>query len=355
MNQSITLNQLPSLVTKGDDFQLETRHFEIYLEEWIQPRSKKTASNYLTYLRQFLLFLQVNGGFPRIPRRKDLIDYTSFLSEQNLSTGTKNQYLRIARSFYSYIYRKNQKFFDEDITMNIDLFQEDKHHKKEAFTEEEIQRIIEGIDTTTTKGKRDKALILLLVTTGMRINEARLIDLQDIETIQGKKRIYIQRKRHSSKDTFVLIPEEIEPFLNDYLETRPHRKQDEPLFTGTGNRNKGRISETSYSRLLKSIFREQGFDSNKLTAHSLRHTTARTIIHKGGDLEEVKIQLGHNSISTSEIYTEEDKREQMTTSNDIYNQIFNKNKLKEQQEIIQQVKNLDEIKLQELSKIIENL
>jgi integrase/recombinase XerC len=193
------------------------------------------------------------------------------------------------------------------------------------------------------------------VTTGIRINEARLIDLQDIETIQGKKRIYIQRKRHSSKDTFVIIPEEIEPFLNDYLETRPQRKQDEPLFTGTGNRNKGRISETSYSRLLKSIFREQGFDSSKLTAHSLRHTTARTIIHKGGNLEEVKIQLGHNSIATSEIYTEEDKREQMTTTNDIYNQIFNKNKLKEQQQIIEQIKNLDETKLEELSNIIKNL
>jgi site-specific recombinase XerD len=342
-------------VRKEENFQLDSRHFKIYLEEWIQPRSKRTSSNYITYLRQFLLFLQNNEGLPRIPRRKDLIDYTSFLSEQELSTGTKNQYLRIARSFYSYIYRKNQKFFDEDITLNIKLFQEDKHHKKEAFSEEEIEKIIEGIDTTTTKGKRDKALILLLVTTGMRINEARLIDLKDIETIQGKKRVYIQRKRHTSKDTFVIIPEEIEPFLNEYLETRPNRKPDEPLFTGTGNRNKGRISETSYSRLLKTIFREQGFDSNKLTPHSIRHTTARAILHKGGDIEEVKIQLGHESIATSGIYTEEDKREQMTTSNDIYNQIFNKNKLKKQQEIIQQIKNLDEIKLQELKKIIENL
>ena len=355
MNQSIALKQIPSLVTNEKDFQLEKKHFEIYLNEWIQPRSKKTFENYLTYLKQFLLFLQENGGFPRTPKRKDLIDYTSFLSEQSFTTGTKNQYLRIARSFYSYIYRKNQKFFDEDITLNVKLFQKDNHHKKEAFSEEEMRKIVEGIDTTTTKGKRDKALVLLLVTTGMRINEARLIDLQDIETIQGRKKVYIKRKRHTSKDSFVFIPEEIEPFLNDYLETRPHRKQDEPLFTGTGNRNRGRISETSYSRLLKSIFREQGFDSNKLTAHSLRHTTARAILHKGGDIHEVKAQLGHESISSSEIYTEEDKREQMTTTSDTYNQIFNQNKLKEQQEIILQVKSLDENKLQELAKIIENL
>lgn len=355
MNQSITLNPISSLIRKENDFQLETRHFQIYLEEWIQPRSNKTKSNYLTYLKQFLIYLSENGGLPRIPRRKDLIDYTSFLSIQPYSTGTKNQYLRIARSFYSYIYRKNQKFFDEDITLNVRLFQEDKHHKKEAFSEDEVRKIIEGIDTTTTKGKRDKALVLLLVTTGIRINEARLIDLQDIETIQGKKRIYIQRKRHSSKDTFVILPEEVETTLNEYLETRPERKQDEPLFLATGNRYKGRISETSYSRLLKSIFREQGFDSKKLSGHSLRHSCARAIIHKGGDLEEVKIQLGHNSISTSEIYTEEDKREQLTTTNDIYNQIFNKNKLKEQQEIIQTIKTLDETKLQEISKFIENL
>ena len=353
MNQNISITQIHPFVRK-EDFQLEKRHFKIYLEEWIQPRSKKTFSNYMTYLKQFLIFLQKNGGFPRTPTRKDLIDFTSFLSGQPYSTGTKNQYLRIARSFYSYIYRKNQKFFDEDITLNVKLFQENRHHKKEAFSEEDIQKIVEGIDTTTIKGKRDKALVLLLVTTGMRINEARLIDLQDIETIQGKKRIYIQRKRHSSKDSSVIVPEEIEPFLNDYLATRPNRKQDEPLFTGTGNRNKGRISETSYSRLLKSIFREQGFDSNKLTAHSLRHTSARTIIHKGGDLEEVKIQLGHESILTSEIYTEEDKREQLTTTNDIYNQIFNKNKLKEQQKIIQQIKSLNEEKLQKISKILEN-
>jgi len=318
---------------------------------WLDSSNKKTYANYISYLRNFANW-SLSQSDKEITRRS-LLDYKEYLASLNLSVGTKNQYLRVAKGFLSYLYAYN--FIDNDISKGVKPFREDTSRtKKEAFTETEIKAIIENIETDTLKGKRDKALLLLLITTGIRINEARLIDISDMETRENITRIYIQGKGHNEKDTYIKLPKEVKEAIDEYLKAR-NAKKDEPLFISTSNRHKGRISETSYSRLIKSIFKEQGFNSSKLTAHSLRHTANTTLLNSGADIYEIQQFARHKSVNTTEKYLHSKKREDSTAENDIYNQIFNKNLLESQKELINQVKSLSSEELNTLARALKEI
>ena len=273
---------------------------EDYFQDFLdfnKGRSKRTKENYLTCLkpfREWILKEQIIN-----PTRKDCQRFRDYLDSLPLCEGTKQQYFRL------------------DIS------------KKDSFKDSEIEQIIDSIDTTTEKGKRDKAIILLMITCGLRINEARLIDIQDIEEREGKMKVYIQGKGHSEKDDYKFITPEVYQTIEEYLETRPNAKKEEPLFTGTSNNQKGtRITETSFSRLVKDIFKKGGFNSKRLTAHSLRHTSSTILYESGANLYQVQMHSRHKNPKTTEIYIHRVEKDKETSEQDIFNQIFNKNAIK---------------------------
>lgn len=111
--------------------------------------------------------------------------------------------------------------------------------------------------------------------------------------------------------------------LEDYLATRPEAKKSDPLFTSTSNRSKGgRITEPSVSRLIKQIFISAGYDSNKLTAHSLRHTSNTLLFKAGADLYQVQHHARHQNPATTEIYLHAEERDKDQSELQIYNELF---------------------------------
>jgi integrase/recombinase XerC len=199
--------------------------------------------------------------------------------------------------------------------------------KKEAFTEADIKTILQSIDRSTTQGKRNYAMILLAVVGGLRIIELQRADIQDIQTIRGQSVIYIQGKGRDAKDEYIKLIDEVKEAIDDYLQTRTNRQPNAPLFTGTSNRAKDeRITETSISRLIKSVFKDSGYDSNKLTAHSLRHTSNTLLFKAGADIYKVQQHARHKDPKTTEIYLHIADRDADTSEQDIYNQIFNTSK-----------------------------
>ena len=279
-----------------------------------------TMRNYTSYIKQFMLW--VNENSIQHPTRDDIKAYKAYLNEQTYSAGTRQQYLRAVKHFFKWA---SCEGLYENIGDGIKPAKvRADNTKKEAFSVDDLKVVLDSIDRTTEAGKRDYCLLLLSVTGALRINEMRLANIGDLQTIRGERVLYIQGKGHDSKDDYKKIVPELVEYISDYLSTRSGAKKSDPLFIGTSNRAKGqRISEPGLSRLIKNIFKNAGYDSDKLTAHSLRHTSNTLLFKSGADLYKVQMHARHSNPQTTEIYLHAMDREKDHSEQEIYNYIFN--------------------------------
>ena len=149
-------------------------------------------------------------------------------------------------------------------------------------------------------------------------------DIEDIKTIAGEKVLFIQGKGREEKDEYKKITPEVWEALSDYLEARTDKSKKAPLFTGTSNRAKGeRLTEPSISRIIKGVFKAAGYDSDRITAHSLRHTSVTMLLKAGATIQEAQQHARHADPATTGIYAHNIEREKQHTEQRIYNQIFN--------------------------------
>lgn len=282
-----------------------------------------TIKGYTVCIRQFINWMREQGI--RNPQREDVKAYKAFLDTQNFTAGTKAQYLRAVKHFFKWTASENLYPNVADNIKGAKVKQDNT--RKNAFSEDDIKTILASIDRTTEAGKRDYAMILLSVTGGLRIIEMQRADIQDIQTIKGQKILYIQGKGRDEKDEYTKLPAEVVAAIEDYLQSRPPFKKNDPLFVGTGNRARGgRLSEPSISRIIKAAFINAGFDCDKLTAHSLRHTSNTLLFKSGADLYTVQKHARHSDPKTTEIYIHALDREKDQSEQNIYNQIFNPGK-----------------------------
>lgn len=282
-----------------------------------------TLKGYAVCIRQFVRWMKERGIAQ--PQREDIREYKAHLEKQNFTAGTKSQYLRAVKHFFKWAASEGLYPNIADNIKGAKVRQDNT--KKEAFSESEIRTILESIDRTTEAGKRNFAMILLSVTGGLRIIEMQRADVQDIATIKGQRVLYIQGKGRDEKDAYIKLIPEVSSAIDEYLQSRPNSKKNSPLFTGTGNRGNGqRLTEPSISRIIKGVFRDAGFDSNKLTAHSLRHTSNTLLFKSGADLYTVQQHARHSDPKTTEIYIHAADREEDRSEQNIYNQIFNPGK-----------------------------
>ena len=147
-------------------------------------------------------------------------------------------------------------------------------------------------------------MYLLCVKNGLRTIEVHRADVGDIKTIDGDPYLYVQPKGHDSKDSPKYLFPEVKAAIDDYLQSRSEKvTAKSPLFTSTSNRSKGgRIATTTISTMLKDVLVSNGFDSDRLTAHSLRATAATAAFEAGLTLFEVQQLMGHCDPATTEIY-----------------------------------------------------
>lgn len=290
----------------------------------------KTAKGYIICIHQFFKFLKENNI--KQPKVNDIKDYKKYLQEyinpknnKPLASSTKQQYLRAVKQLFTWL---NNTGLYENVAYSVRNFKlkRDINNKttKDAFNENDIKIILNKIDKTTITGKRDYLIILLMLTGGLRVNEIRNIDIQDIETIKNEYRVYILGKGHTEKDNYIKVIPAVYDAITDYLKTKGNYKRADALFTSTSNRaiNK-RITNESLSQIIKKRYRDAGYDSNKLTAHSLRHTSITLLLSSGADIYKAQMHARHQDPKTTEIYAHLNNRDTDTSEQDIYNQIFN--------------------------------
>lgn len=260
-------------------------------------RAQQTVETYVRNLRQFLIWLEANDN--HTPTKRDIINYKDALAVDHKPT-TVQCYLNSIKIFYKWL---EENKVCENVAKNVHSVKLSRNHKKDNFTPEQMGRILIDIDRTTDTGKRDFAIILLMVSCALRTIEVNRACVGDLSVEGDAPVLRIQGKGKTEKADFVKLEADVEDAIRDYLKTRGKVSDDEPLFTSTSNRSAGQaLSTRSISKICKNAFKAAGYDSNRLTAHSLRHTAATTALLAGESLQETQAFMRHANPETTLIY-----------------------------------------------------
>ena len=270
----------------------------------VKPQS---AISYYKAIKQFFKYLDENGIIN--PTRADVVKYRDFLRE-NYKPTTVQSYIVALRLFFKWLY--NEGIVTANIAENIKSANVDRAHKKDYLTTDQISHVLGIIDQTTVQGLRDYALIFLMVTCGLRTIEVIRANVEDLRVVGDNIALYVQGKGQDEKADFVIVPTEVEKSIRMYHRAAAQNKEQgqgslpaggNPLFMSFSNKNSGeRLTTRSIRRIIKERFLAAGYDSERLTAHSLRHTAVTLSILGGANLDEAQQFARHANISTTQIY-----------------------------------------------------
>jgi integrase/recombinase XerC/integrase/recombinase XerD len=261
----------------------------------IKENSKETYRKALKYFFEWIGEENIHK-----PTREDILAYKRFLETNRLSSLTLSNYLVAVRRFFEWC--EGIKLYP-NIAKNIKGARRSRHFRKEPLTVEQIRELLSHIDCSTIQGKRDYAMINLMLRTGLRTHEVIQANAGDIRQQAGETLLYIHGKNRDDKDEFVLLTQETLNPLYEYLQTRGKIEDKAPLFVSLSDRNQGkRLTTRTIRRIVKEHLRAIGLNNNKLTAHSLRHSFATNAILNGAPLMQVKEAMRHKNIETTTIY-----------------------------------------------------
>lgn len=277
----------------------------------------RTIETYTKSLKQFFIYMAENGI--RNPQRADIVAYRDFLKLDHKPT-TVQSYLASVKLFFQWT---ESEGLYPNIANRVKGAKLDTEHKKDYLTTKQVGKLLAGVDRSTLKGKRDYAILSLMVTTGLRTISITRADIGDIRTAGDDTALYYQGKGHEEKADYVKLAEPVEEAIRDYLKARGETDLKAPLFSSTANRNSGgRMTTKSISRLCKESLIAVGLESDRLTAHSLRHTCATLNLLNGATVEETKQLLGHQNINTTLIYSHALERAKNNSEKRIAKAIF---------------------------------
>ena len=269
------------------------------VNEWIKFCDVKTETQktYLKSIKQFYLFLDVRKISN--PCRDDVIAFRDSLLLTHKVT-TCRLYLAAVKMFIRWLASKGccANFAD-----NIKGVKVPATHNRDALTVDESKQVLKSMKGISIKELRDKAIMALMLSCGLRSIEVVRLDCGDIEKRRGKIFIRVHGKARDGKVDAVQLPPQVFSLIQDYLKLRGKVKADEPLFVATSHRNAGqRLQTQSISRLAKKSFRAVGIDSPRITCHSCRHTCATNMLVYGVDIRKAQQILRHRNPATTEIY-----------------------------------------------------
>lgn len=275
------------------------REFLEYLEIE-KGRSLKTVENYSRYLDSFLLFVGTeNPG----DISDDLIrEYRLFLNRKKIKNGgpydtlkkrTQNYYLIALRSFLKYLTRRRVESLSAE---RIELAKIGER-SLDLISADELKRLIEAPDGKSNKDLRDRAILELLFSTGLRVSElcslSRDIDLKKDEvSIRGK----------GDKVRVVFVSPRAKEAIKHYLGKRTDMEEALFIHESKHDTKTKRLTSRSVERIVKYYAIKAGI-TKKVTPHVVRHSFATDLLESGADLRSVQALLGHAHIGTTQIYT----------------------------------------------------
>ena len=282
---------------------IKNHHFN--MDEFIHPFiaaqdiSLNSRTTYLNAMTQFVRWCTEKKITE--PKRETILSYKFWLDTKGLSSYTKAMYIVVVRRFF--LWTEDSQLYPNVSRGVKGIKKFAKSHQKESLSIDALKRLFASIDCSSLQGKRDFALINILVRTGLRLKEIASATLEDMYEQRGEMLLWIHGKGRSSKDEFVILTPQALVSLHDYLQERVIRSEKDPLFISLSDRNYGKkLTIFSLSRIIKRRLRAAGFDSKRITAHSLRHTFGVLSMQAGASLYEVQLAMRHTAPTTTQLY-----------------------------------------------------
>jgi len=282
--------------------------FSDYLAEFLDAmelergRSLKTIENYSHYLNRFYEY----AGDIQVAKITDktIAGWRKWLNRLQLDDGrsvsitTINYHLIAMRSFLKYLARQDIESLPPE---RIELAKAVR--PQVAFLDaEEVARLVEAVSNKDLAGKRDRAIVLLLFSGGLRVSELVNLNRDDVNTARGEFTI----RGKGQKDRPVFLSELAAAALNDYLSARTDK--DDALFIHLAHKKAeespttARLTPRSVQRIIERGRISAGI-TKRVTPHTLRHSFATDLLSHGADLRSVQELLGHANVATTQVYT----------------------------------------------------
>jgi len=278
------------------------KEFENYLR-LERSLSLNSVTAYTQDVKKLSEFMDLSGSelSPLEVESHHLIDFIEYLNELGMTPYSQARIISGIKSFYTYLLY--EQFIDKDPTV---LLEGPKLGRKlpDVLNVEEIDQLFETIDHSSPEGQRNRAILETLYSSGLRVSE--LTDLRLSNTYLDIGFVRVIGK--GSKERLVPLGSSAMKYIKIYLEEiRVHltikKDSQDIIFL---NRRGGKLSRVMIFTIIKDLAKKAGI-RKKVSPHTFRHSFATHLIEGGADLRAVQEMLGHESITTTEIYTHLDR------------------------------------------------
>ena len=256
--------------------------------------SDNTIINYKKDLEEYETYLKENNKNIKDTDYKFIRSYLTYMFDKKYEKKTVSRHISTLRSYYKYLYEEKK------IKKNpMELISNPKLDKKlpNFLYYDELEILLNIPDKSTTLGLRDALILELLYSTGIRVSELINIKMKDIN--RSNKKILIMGK--GSKERYVLYGDVLSNLLDIYIDESRSKlnKNSEYLIL---NKNGNGITDRGIRLIISKILKQGSLDFH-VSPHTLRHTFATHMLENGADLKSVQELLGHENLSTTQVYT----------------------------------------------------
>jgi len=271
-------------------------------------QSKRTLISYQHYLGRFLEFAKnielSKIELPLIKKYRLYLNRYEFRLHETLSIKTQNYHIIALRAFLKFCIKNDWKVLAPE---KVDLAKI-PDRTVEYLSREELERLFCAVDDGKQIGLRNRAILEMLYSTGLRISELTNLNRQHVDLERGEFAI----RGKGRKVRIVFLSSRAKEWLKEYLDSRDDNF--DPLFLNHGrarNKKKGdldlkgehrRLTEYTIQEMVRTTAYKAGITKH-VTPHTLRHTFATELLMNGADIRSVQELLGHSSITTTQIYT----------------------------------------------------
>jgi len=279
----------------------ELREIKEMLREYIlflrteRGLSDNTLSAYRNDLQQFLTYLQGKEILQVEDLNEDIL--LSFLSQlrRRFNSRTVMRKVSAVKGFLKFLQREG--YIEGKLYETLEISIPPKPLPN-VLSVEEVDKLLSQPDTSNIYGMRDKALLELLYSSGLRISEASDLRMDDVD-LEGE---FVRCRGKGQKERIVPLGSVAIKWLKEYVNGARFsfaKKDTRWLFLRKGG---GKLSRVSMWKIVKKYARQAGINK-EISPHTLRHSFATHLLEGGADLRSIQEMLGHSSITTTEIYT----------------------------------------------------
>jgi integrase/recombinase XerC len=275
-----------------------TEYLELFLDDL--GVSQATKNKYGQNVRKYYNWSNAWGQNILHTRPADLYRYKEFLITKKLSGNYLYSCLQPLKAFFAWL--NEMGHCGENPAIRLNIPKRTSIHTKGHLTVDQVRQLLSSLPKESVIDIRNFTIVALMLQSGIRSVEVSRLNIANFKHEDSLYFMEVIRKGHATSEQIGISQVMYEQF-SYYLESRTDEyDNNSPAFVTQQRKRNARLSPVRVSRIVNQVLLEAGMKCRTITAHSLRHTAAVTLLDEGVNLYDIRILLGHRSIKTTEIY-----------------------------------------------------